>query len=289
MNFSSKNKKIIQFILGTLICFNVLVWVAVYDLSQPRFLEVIFFDVGQGDAIWIISPQRHQILIDGGPGSVILEKIKKEMPFYDRTIDLVILTHPESDHILGLIEVLRSYKIKNILWTGVEKETELFGKWQEAIGEEGAAEIIIAQAGQKIRITAGVFEILNPTENLQGQKPKDTNNTSIVLQLIFGENEILLTGDIYQEKEIELVEKFDLASDILKISHHGSKTSSSEEFLKEVSPDIAVISCGKDNRYGHPHPEVLERLENIKILRTDLDGDIKFVCDIEKCQMAPVE
>ena len=113
-----KKQNIVSLILGGLICLNIISWIAVYDLSRARFLEVIFFDVGQGDAGFIETPQRHQILIDGGPGSVILEKLGKSMPFYDRTIDLIILTHPELDHLSGLNEVLKKYKVENILWTG---------------------------------------------------------------------------------------------------------------------------------------------------------------------------
>ena len=117
------SKKIILVIFGILIGLNILAWLAVYDLSKSQFLEVNFFDVGQGDSIFIETPQRHQILIDGGPDETILEKLGREMPFWDRTIDLIILTHPEHDHLAGLIEVLKRYKVENILWTGVSRTT----------------------------------------------------------------------------------------------------------------------------------------------------------------------
>jgi len=279
-----KDKKWNLGILIALICFNILAWIAVYDFSQLPFLKVIFFDVGQGDAGFIETPQRHQILIDGGPGSVILEKLGKSMPFYDRTIDLIILTHPEFDHLSGFNEVLKKYKVSNILWTGIVRDTAEYKEWKKLIEEE-KAEIFIAKAGQKIlweSETNNYMEVLYPFENLEGKVFEDSNNTSIISKLVFGKNSFLFTGDAYKNVEGELInKKAEIDSDVLKVSHHGSKTSSSEEFIKSVSPQIAVISAGIGNKYGHPHQEVLELLEkyDIKILRTDKDGDIKIISD----------
>ena len=279
-----KDKKWNLGILIALICFNILAWIAVYDLSQPAFLEVIFFDVGQGDAIFIETPKKHQILIDGGPGVVILEKLAKSMPFYDRTIDLIILTHPEFDHLSGFNEVLKKYKVSNILWTGIVRDTAEYKEWKKLIEEE-KTEIFIAKAGQKIlweSETNNYMEVLYPFENLEGKVFEDSNNTSIISKLVFGKNSFLFTGDAYKNVEGELInKKAEIDSDVLKVSHHGSKTSSSEEFIKSVSPQIAVISAGIGNKYGHPHQEVLELLEkyDIKILRTDKDGDIKIISD----------
>ena len=279
-----KAKNFIYSILSFLFFLNILAWLAVYDLKDPQLLEVNFFDVGQGDAIFIEGPQRHQILIDGGPSSIILEKLAKEMPFWDRTIDLIILTHPEKDHLAGLIEVLKRYKVENILWTGILRDTSEFKEWEKLIESEGA-KIFIARSGQKIKWSRTVldrFEVLYPFESLAGKEFKDSNNTSIVVKLIFGENSFLFTGDAYKSVERELLTKeIDIDSDILKVAHHGSKTSSAEEFIEKVSPETAIISVGKDNTYGHPHQEVLETLEKygIKILRTDLEGDIKIISD----------
>jgi len=273
-------------IFGFLICLNTLAWFAVYDLSKPHFLEVNFFDVGQGDAIFIETPQRHQILIDGGPDSTILEKLAKEMPFWDRSLDLIILTHPERDHLAGLIEVLKRYKVDFILWTGVVRDTFEFKEWQKAIQNE-KAKIKIAQAGQRIIASRKVLDILYPLENLEGQAVKNSNNTSIVAKLVFGQNSFLFTGDISKSVEKKLVQNKDsLNSNILKVAHHGSKNSSADEFIEKVLPEIVVIQVG-ENRYGHPHPEVLERLEKfgINILRTDLNGDIKILCDSQSLKL----
>jgi len=283
-------------ILASLFCLNILAWIAVYDLSRAQLLEITFFDVGQGDAIFIETPQRHQILIDGGPDDTILEKLRNEMPFWDRTIDLIILTHPERDHITGLIEVLKSYKVENVLWTGVLRDTAEYKEWEKLIKEEEkrGAKIHIAKSGQTIICPGwlpGVLpgshpggklflDILYPFENLEGEEIKDSNNTSIIARLIFDKVSFLFTGDAYMSVERKLIKKgAEIDSDILKVGHHGSKTSSAPEFIKVVSPEIAVIQCGKNNPYGHPHAETLQILEGTRILRTDLDGDIKIISD----------
>ena len=275
------------FVLGLLFFLNVSAWLAVYDLNKPQLLEVNFFDVGQGEAIFIETPSRHQILIDGGPSSLILEKLAESLPFWDRTIDLIILTHPEHDHLAGLIEVLKRYKIENILWTGIVRDTSEYNEWVKLIKNEGA-KIKIAQASQRINLSTYEvnrhIDILYPFENLEGQEFENSNNTSIVAKLIFGENSFLFTGDAYQSVEKKLVSRgWGLNSDVLKVGHHGSKTSTSEEFIKQVSPEIAVISVGKDNPYQHPHQETLDTLEKygIKILRTDKEGDIKIISNGE--------
>ena len=286
-----RRKNDVFVILGILFGLNILAWLAVYDLNKPQLLEVNFFDVGQGEAIFIETPSRHQILIDGGPSSLILEKLAESLPFWDRTIDLIILTHPEHDHLAGLIEVLKRYKVENILWTGVLRDTAEYKEWVKLIKDEGA-KIKIAQASQRINLSTyevnRYIDILYPFENLEGQEFKNSNNTSIVAKLNLGENSFLFTGDAYKSVEKKLIDKeTDLASDVLKVGHHGSKTSNSEEFIEKVSPEIAVISVGKDNPYHHPHQETLDTLEKygIKILRTDLNSDIKILCDSQSLKL----
>jgi len=259
---------------------NLIVWQIIFYLNGDNSLEVTFFDIGQGDAIFIETPYRNQILIDGGPNSMILEKLAKEMPFWDKTIDLIILTHPEADHITGLLSVLESYNVKRILWTGIVRDTSQYEKWKEMIEKENA-EIIITHSSQGIKIGNVFLNILYPFESLEGEEIKNSNDTSIVSRLRFGNNSFLFTGDITKVSENKIISKEDgnLNSDVLKVSHHGSKTSTSAEFLENVLPDIAVISCGKDNSYGHPHEQVLKSLEElgINILRTDQNGDIKII------------
>lgn len=271
-----KKKALIN--LGILFCFNILAWIGVFQINKAN-LEVIFFDVGQGDAIFVETPQNQQILIDGGPTSMILEKLGKEIPFWDRTIDLVILTHPDFDHLSGLIEVLQRYQVENILWTGVLCETAECREWQKLIEAEGA-NIHIAQAGQRIEGGGALINILYPFEKLEGETVKNTNNASIIAQFVYGENSFLLTGDASRTIEQELIKKGTaIDSDILKVGHHGSKNSNTEIFIEAVSPEIAVISVGEGNKYGHPDAQTLQNLQGIRILRTDLDGDIKIITD----------
>jgi len=273
-----EKKNLFLGIIIVLVFLNVLAWNAVLKDFQENVLKVSFFDVGQGDAIFVETLKGHQILIDGGPDLSVLEKLSSAMPFYDRTLDLIILTHPESDHMAGLIEVLKRYEVDYVLWTGVIRDTQEFSEWQKVLQEEGA-EIKIAKSGQKITASNAIFDILNPKESLAGKELKNSNNTSIVAKLCFIEKCFLLTGDIYKSKEIELAkENNNLESDVLKVAHHGSKTSTAEEFVQKVSPEIAVIQVG-ENSYGHPHSETLETLEkyDINILRTDEKGDIKII------------
>ncbi len=252
-------------------------WAWVFVEEGQEFLEIDFYDIGQGDAIFIEMPGRKQILIDGGPDLTILEKLGKELPFWDRYIDLIILTHPEYDHIGGLIEVIKRYKIGGILTTGVIRDTAEYREWIRIIKEENIP-IYIAQAGEVIDLGKNIkLFVLHPFENLTGQEIKKSNNTSIVARLVYKDFELLLTGDIEKKIERALVNSgIDLTSDILKVAHHGSKTSTTEEFLSAVSPIIAVIQAGKDNYYGHPHQSVLNALSNTDAFCTGQDGDIEI-------------
>lgn len=215
-----------------------------------------------------------------------MEKLAKEMPFWDRTIDLVILTHPEKDHVSGLLDVLKRYKIENILWTGIIRDSSEFREWQRLLGEEGS-KITIAQSGQRIIFPDSdqeetKIDIFYPAENSEGKEMEDSNETSVVGKLIFGNKSFLFIGDISKSTEKKLLEKeTNLKSDVLKIAHHGSKNSSSDDFIGKVLPEIAVIQVGKDNSYGHPSEETLAVLEKygISILRTDINKDIKIICD----------
>jgi competence protein ComEC len=282
-------KKYLLLFAGFLFALNIFCWQEVFVLASSNDLKVVFFDVGQGDSAFIETPKRHQILIDGGPGSTVLSKLAKNMPFWDRTLDLVILTHPESDHMQGLLDVLQRYKADYILWTGIKRTSAEYNAWinvlknQEKIGTK----IISAESGQKIKIGPAVIDILHPLENLSGKEPKNTNDTSVVSYLIYGSNSFLFTGDISNVAEKELIvsiENIDL--DVLKVAHHGSKYSTSDIFLESVKPKIAVISVGK-NSYGHPTPEVLQRLDDfeVKTLRTDQIRAITILSDGENLKI----
>ncbi|PIR96796.1 MAG: MBL fold metallo-hydrolase [Candidatus Doudnabacteria bacterium CG10_big_fil_rev_8_21_14_0_10_41_10] len=268
-------------ILGML---TLLVWLAYFSLRPDYKLHVNFYDVGQGDSIFIETYLGNQILIDGGPDSTVLQKLGTDLPFYDRTIDLVILTHLHADHTAGLIEVLKRYKVKQVMLTRVSYDTQTYKRFLDLL-EEKNIHATIARAGQIVYLDdSTVLRVLHPFSDLSGQSFKQVNNTSIISRLSFGKADFLFTGDASRENEQALVSGgYTVSSEVLKVGHQGSRTSSGEQFLNAVSPDYAVISVGEENSYGHPHQEVLDNFEkaNIPVSRTDESGDIRFVSDGE--------
>jgi competence protein ComEC len=260
-----KNRKLVWILLSILVVANIITWLIVYGNKD---LKVIFFDVGQGDSI-LIEKGDYQVIIDGGPDLTVLEKLGQEMPFYDRTIELMILTHPDHDHLFGLLEVLNRYEVNNILWTGYEKDTAEFKEWERLIQKEGA-NIIIAESDQKIDLSEDIYLYIHFVDI----DVKDSNDSSIIASLVFDEVSFLFAGDVSSKIEKQL----NIDADVLKIAHHGSKTSSCLEFVETVSPDMAVISVG-ENSYGHPSEEVLQRLKQfgIQVLITKELGDIKLI------------
>ena len=258
---------------------NIVIWPYVVEGSN---LRVTFFDVGQGDAIFIQTPQGHQMLIDGGPDQKVVEKVAKVLPFWDKSLDLVVLTHADADHITGLVSVLEQYDVENVLWTGVEKETNIFAAWEQELAQE-RANIWIADILQTIlwsKDRSARFDVV-----YAAKEAKEINDTSVITKLVFGETSFLFPGDISKNVEQRLLqEKLAIDADILKIPHHGSKSSSSEAFLAAVSPYMAVIQVGGQNSYGHPAFEVLERLfaMGTTTLRTDQNGDIVIEYDSSK-------
>ncbi len=251
-------------------------------------LEVYFFDVGQGDATLVNYLNGYQVLIDGGPnGKKLLSELGKAMPVMDKNIELVILTHPDKDHLAGLIEVAKNYEIGLILDNGQEADTEIYRELKETISQEEIRREMIPE-GSKIRIGNQLeFAAFNPDELASAQA--DRNDHSVVLRMDYGENSFLFTGDAEMNTEKDMIGDLEnLNIDWLKIGHHGSNSSTSDSFLKITSPQYAIISAGKDNRYGHPTDEIMSRLQdsNIKILRTDESGTIKIDCQTidTKCE-----
>jgi competence protein ComEC len=248
--------------------------------SQKQELSVNFLDVGQGDAI-LITQGSKQVLIDGGPsGQILLEKLGKYIPFWDRNIEVVIATHPDQDHIDGLIDAMKTYNIGEVIDNSEDSDSQVYKKYLEVINEKNIPKLK-GKLGVNVKISDDArLEILNPGDTLDNNQ-KDTNADSIVAKLIYGENSFLFTGDLPTEKELALIsEKLDLNSRVLKVAHHGSKYATGDEFLEKVAPKDSVISVGRNNRYGHPAQELLDRLnaKGIRILRTDERQDIIFSC-----------
>ncbi len=267
------------FLLSTivvLIVFNGWIWQQVYfqTLAEPA---IYFFNIGQGDSQLITFPSV-KILIDGGRDQRVLSELDKALPdFDDNVIDLVVLTHPDSDHFGGLIDVLKHYKVGAFITNGQLGKSKKFKELQSTLAFSDL-EAIPLLAGDSIKYQDHLIKILSP--DFVALNKDNKNEASIVAMLEVNGNKILLTGDIGFETEKKLSEQYNLKSDILKVAHHGSRFSSDKGFVERVNPKISVIGVGK-NSYGHPHPQVLETLAsaNSTIYRTDTDGTIKIILD----------
>jgi competence protein ComEC len=278
-------KIIYSLILFLLVLTLVLGWIIYYSQSSKN-LKVIFLDVGQGDAI-LIEQGNQQMLIDGGRnGRLLMEKLGKYIPFWDRQIEVVVETHPDADHIGGLLDVFKNYEIKKVIKTKAESDSQTFKTLEESIRSEDS-ENVEAMKGVKISLADNAFaEVVYPYGPILNSKADNTNENSVSIVLNYGENKFFLGGDLPAEQEDSL----NLGKiNFLKVSHHGSKYSTSEKFLEMIKPDEAIISVGKNNTYGHPAEEILERLkqDNIKVSRTDDSGDIEYDClpSEQKCQL----
>lgn len=276
-------------VLAVMVTALVLAWwpeISLKPIGPPvcdsNVLCVVFLDVGQGDAIFIQSPGGKQMLIDSGRDSSVLRQLSKVMSFSDRDIDYVLVTHPDADHIGGLAVVLDRFDVSNVIRTENESETGVWKLVVRKIEEEGG-EVHFARRGQRYDLGHNVYlEILFPDIDAS---ELESNTSSIVARLVYGDTAFMLTGDSPKsiEEYLVLVEGEKLESDVLKAGHHGSHTSTSELFLVEVDPEYAVISAGADNSYGHPHIEVTDALFNFGVttLRTAENGKVVFWSDGE--------
>lgn len=272
--------------------------------------KVVFLDVGQGAAI-LLQDGTQQVLIDGGPGMTVLTRLGEEMPFFDRRIEVVILTHPERDHVEGLLHVLDRYEVGLVLLPKIAHTSQMQEVWLERIinksidyrfalnhqpsprpspeASEDAARLRPAGVGFRVglgprqRVLVGdiVITVLGPfdSEAARAAARASLNNASVITRVDFAGLSFLLTGDAEKRVEKMLVENTSedlLDVEVLKAGHHGSKTSTNKMLVDKSSPSAAVISVGADNKFGHPHPDVLERLEGLPVWRTDEDGSVRF-------------
>lgn len=253
----------------------------VISFISPKKLRVSFLDVGQGDAILIQTPSGKQMLIDGGATNVIRERVAHEMSYFDRDIDVIVATHPDADHVTGLIPILEKYKVHTIVVSPVDNDTNIFDDLNKHIDDEHA-DVHVAHTGDVIDFHDGVMaQILYPDKNYR-EKKNNTNDASVSMVVTYGDESFLLTGDLPGTEEPKLIQQ-DLPKNVTvyKAGHHGSKYSSGEQLLSYIHPEYAVISAGKDNRYGHPNSETLERLQKYtkEIISTIDRGTISFVTD----------
>ncbi|MDP3047714.1 MAG: ComEC/Rec2 family competence protein, partial [Chloroflexota bacterium] len=266
--------------LAALALAAVLTWAAVVTLPD-RDVHVSFLDVGQGDAILIQTSRGQTILVDGGPSpSAVTTALGKRLPFWSRSLDLVVLTHPNDDHLVGLVEVLRRYQVAEVLEPGLPDRAATYAQWLKTIEEKGIRRRV-AEAGQRVDLGDGAWlEVLGPPARTLAVANADANNSSVILRLVVGEVAFLLTGDVEAPGEQDLLRRqAGLTSVVLKVPHHGSRLSMDPEFMRAVNPAVAVISVGADNRFGHPSAEALDRLKGVAVYRTDRQGTIEVVTD----------
>lgn len=267
---------------------TILVWALVYfslrtPVAKDNLLVVTFLDVGQGDAILIETSDGVQVLVDGGVGGQVVRELSKVMPAFDRSLDMIIATHFDQDHIGGLVDVLERYKVDYVAVSNNQSVSVVAKTFQQMVANSSAKKHLVQPAEQMMLGASTTLLFLSPPEHAEDL---ETNTASIVFKLSFGDIDFLFTGDapIGIEDYLGKVWGSELESEVLKLGHHGSRTSSSENFLATVRPQFAVVSAGKNNSYGHPHTEVVDRVEKIgaEILNTAEVGRIRFLSDGRK-------
>lgn len=266
-------------ITSVLILITLSVWIAVFSVKDS--LQIIACDVGQGDAI-LLQNNDTQILIDGGPNDRVLSCLGRYMPFWDRKIEVVFLTHPDIDHYGGLIDTFKNYKVLNFFTNGSISSSREYGVLEKMVGGNGTT-AKTAVEGQIIRVGMIYLDILNPKADIQSHlttsKSNEDNNQSLVMLLNYGQFKAIFTGDVEKEVSDRIAEMEKIKNlDYIKVNHHGSRNGMTEKLLKSVNPKVAVISSGIKNKYGHPHAEIIKMLNDVgvKILRTDEVGDVEI-------------
>lgn len=281
-------RQILSYIFVFLFFFAIFVWhnVGIFAQAQSASgtLSVAFLDVGQGDAIYIRAPNGADMLVDGGRDNSVLQKLTEVMPAGDRALDIVLATHPDADHIGGLPKIFDEYDVGAYFDPGTASETKTYHTLMQKILAEKSTYLYALHGTRVVLDTEHSIyvDILYPDKAVK--HVRDTNAQSVVLRVVYADTAFLLTGDAPIAIETKLVARSgaeSISSDVLKLGHHGSRTSSSRVFLQTVQPQVAIISAGKNNRYGHPHKEVLNTLKNLQVpfLTTYDEGTIIYQTD----------
>src|SRR3989344_1329040 len=265
------------YVLGFLVFVSGVLWSIAIHENRNGILTIAFLNIGQGDSIFIESPTGTQVLVDGGPNNSLMKEISSVLPWYDRKIDMLVVTNPDRDHYEGFIPFLKKYRTDVVLEPGTTNKSEAYGLLEKVIIDKKIPKIL-ARRGQIIDLGGGAYlKVFFPDRDISGLNP---NDGSIVMQLVYGETSVMLQGDSPTNIEHYLfgLDGKNLKSTILKVGHHGSRTSSGEEYVKAVDPEWAVISAGANNTYGHHHKEVLDTLNKlvIKTIDTCNNGEITF-------------
>jgi competence protein ComEC len=260
------------------------VWVGVASATPSGKLKVAVMDVGQGDSIYVESPTGVEVLVDSGPDDTVLQDLPAVMPFFDRSLDAVVETHPDADHIAGFVDLLKRYSVGDFIEPGITKDTITAKTLEKEIDQEKIPRVI-ARRGMWLDLGGGArLNVLFPDYDVTHINQDADNDGGIVAHLVYGNTSVLLMADVSNVVENHLMQvasTSELQSTILKVGHHGSKTSTGDAFVAEVSPSVAVISDGRHNKYGFPKQETLDTLakHNVQTLRTDQEGTIEFESD----------
>lgn len=274
----TRRRQIVAAVIVGFVAALQLLWTRAPDEGS---LRVQVFDVGQGDGILVTLPTGDRWLVDGGPDRSILSALDGEMLPWDRRLAGVVLTHPHADHVAGLVEVLRLYDVGTIVMPTVVHTTPEYAAFLEEIRQQAipviAADHPFAWSGA-VNGRSWEWAFLYPSQGLPDTM-SDLNDASVVSRITYGDQRVLLMGDAGAETEsVLLAQRRDLQSTLVKIGHHGSDTSTTAAFVEAVAPQVAVISVGEGNRYGHPSESVVRRLADagVRVLRTDLSGSVDF-------------
>jgi competence protein ComEC len=274
-------QKIPQVTLALFIFTTLILWLFYSDLPDGK-LHAYALDVGQGDAIFVRTPGGKKILVDGGPENYVLERLSEVMSYFDRTIDMVILTHPHADHIDGLVQVLKRYEVKLVLLTGVEYSYSAYDEFIRTIAEKEIPFSFSVSTNDYV-IEPGVhLDILYPIDPIVGEEFHNVNDSSIAAIISHGKTRLLLTGDAEIEEEIEILKTpANISIQLMKAGHHGSRTATSKKLLDSAQPRAVFITVGEDNKFDHPHTETLQLLDTgaVSIGMTKNHGTVEYVSD----------
>ncbi len=291
-----KNNRTKRFVLKSFLFFLVIYFFYLSILflfsffSKKNYPAVIFFDVGQGDSILLRNVEGRNILIDAGPDNMVLKKMAKHLTYFSRSLDLVIVSHYHDDHVVGLVEIVKRYKVKEIIFAKDLKSSLVQDLVLTTIDDKNLkkgdkTKVFFIEELLEINLSSNCsLFVLNPLT----LKIKDNDNNSLITKLDCYDLRFLFSGDNEAEVEEKLLKSnFDLVSDVFKASHHGSKTSNTLDFLRAVKAKIFVVSSGKNNRFKHPAKEVVDRVLDLKMIikRTDLEGDLVFPLNSIKSQI----
>lgn len=280
------NSNFTKYVLGILAIFAILIWIALWQKPDNN-LHAYFLDVGQGDSIYVRTMNNTDLIIDGGPNNEVLTELSKIMPFYDRKIDYLILTHPHSDHISGLIEVIKRYEIGQIISSDATHTSAEYLEWLTIIKEKNIP-FKLTRDGDLINLDQDTnLKIFWPKESYLNKTVENLNNVSVVAKLSYHDIDFMFTGDAEKEVQTQIIKnhsKDELQSEIYKVAHHGSDNAASESFIKVVKPELSVICVGENNKFGHPQKVILDLLAKAasQIFRTDQNGRIEVISDGQK-------